>query len=82
MDPIQCPVVIPAVKISMDGAAWRQVLRDVAPLATGAEHIHHTVQNLADVDSALVAASLRGWDQWFDNRPFLVSQVMMGWMAP
>ena len=75
LDPA-CRIVIPAVKVTMDRAAWRKVLRDVAPLAAGAEYIHQTVQNLADVHGALVAASFGGRDQRFDRRPFLVGEVM------
>src|SRR5206468_11203989 len=60
MDPLQHPVVVPAIKIIMHRAAWREVLRDVTPLTAGTEDIHEAIQHLADVDRTFVAARF-GW---------------------
>src|SRR5208282_5698098 len=38
--------------------ARRQVLRDVAPLATGAQNVHDAVDHLAHVDAPFAAAAL------------------------
>lgn len=39
MDAVERSVPFPEVEIAVDCALWRQVLRDRAPLAAGAEHI-------------------------------------------
>jgi len=68
-------VVIPANQIVMQGAFRRQILRDIAPLTSRAEHIHDPVDDLANVDLAVSPAVL-GWrDERLDKRPFRVGQV-------
>src|SRR5271170_8426865 len=43
VDLLDRPVVVPAGEVVMHRALWRQVLGDVSPLATSAQHIHHAV---------------------------------------
>ena len=66
----------PAAKIVVYRAARRQVLRQRRPLASGAENIHQPVDDLAHHDRPLVAAPLRGRDQWRNDLPFRVRQII------
>src|SRR5439155_8024255 len=75
MDAIQRAVVAPQVEIVEQCAAWWQVFRDRTPLASRAQNIHNPVHHFAHLDMALVATPLRGRDQRFDMRPFIVGQV-------
>jgi len=75
MDVLQRSVPVPAAEIAVDRAARRQVLRDVAPLTAGAQHIHHAVDHLAHVDSSLAATSFGRRDQRLDQRPFGVGEI-------
>src|ERR1700749_1713450 len=75
VDLLQTAVVNPALEVAMQGTARRQVLGHVAPLATGAQHIHHAVQHLANVDVSSSPAPFSGWDQPLDPGPLLVGQV-------
>src|SRR3974377_1888414 len=75
MDPIQPAVAIPPRKIVMQRAARRKVLWNVAPLAAGAEDVHHAVHNGPHVRPPLTAAAFGGRNQWLDIRPFVISQV-------
>jgi hypothetical protein len=75
MNNLQRAVVVPQAEIVIHRAAWWQILRDVAPLTSGAQDIHHAVDHLAHVDAPLAATTL-GWrDQRFDMRPFRVGQI-------
>jgi hypothetical protein len=44
----------------MHRAARRQVFGQIAPLAAGAQDVHHPVDHLAQVDPPLAAARLPG----------------------
>ena len=59
----------------MQRAFRRQILRDVPPLATGAEHIQQAVDQLALILLPLAAAALGGRYQRRDHRPFVVGQI-------
>ena len=63
MDPLQRAVVAPQAKVAIHRAARRQVFRNVAPLASGAQDVHHAVHHLAHVDAPLAAATPGGRDQ-------------------
>ena len=75
MDAIQRAIPVPQAEIIVHGASGRQVLGQRAPLATGAQDIHHAVDHLAHVDPPLAAAPLGRGDQRLDMRPFLIGQV-------
>ena len=51
------------------------LLRDCAPLATRAEHIHDAVDDFAQVDRPLAPASFAGWYARSDELPLGVRQV-------
>ena len=75
MDPIQRTVAIPPRKIIMQRAARRKVLWNIAPLAAGAQDIHHAVHHRPHVSPTLAAATSGGRDQRLDMSPFVIGQV-------
>ena len=60
-------------EIVVHRAARRKVLRDVPPLAAGAQHIHHAVDHLAHLRCA--CRHLAWPVEWLDMRPFRAGQV-------
>ena len=58
MDAIQRAVPVPQAEVIMHGASGRQILGQRAPLAAGAENVHHAVDHLADSDAPFAAAGL------------------------
>ena len=75
MDAIQRAVPVPQAEVIMHGASGRQILGQRAPLAAGAENVHHAVDHLADSDAPFAAAALARRDQRLDMRPFRIGQV-------
>ena len=75
MDAIEGTVAAKAVEIIVKRRARRQVLRNGAPLAAGAEDVHQAVDHLVLVDMASVAAALGRRNERLDMRPFRVSQI-------
>src|ERR1700722_13870911 len=75
MQIVQRAVIRPALEIAIDRAAWRQVAGDVAPCATGAQHIHDAVDDLPHVNLPPTSASPRRRDHSLDLRPLLLGQV-------
>src|ERR1700686_2416822 len=75
MDPPQCAVVVPTLEIIVQGAAWRQILRDIPPLTASAQNVHDAVEHLADIDLAPASTVLRGRYRGFDACPLVVRQV-------
>ena len=57
---LQRAIPAPPAEIAVHRAARGQVLRDVAPLAAGAQHIHHAVDHLAHADGALATVAPMG----------------------
>src|SRR4051794_9952872 len=75
MDARQRAIVLPALEVVVDRAAWGQVFGQLCPLAARAQDIHHPVDDRSHVHGSLVAAPL-GWrDRPSNQRPFLVGQV-------
>jgi hypothetical protein len=72
---LQRAVPAPQTEIAVHGAARRQVLRDVAPLAAGAQHVHHTVDHFAQVHSAFAAAALGRRDQRLDVLSLSIGEI-------
>jgi len=60
MDPGQRSVILPALEVAMQGTPGRQILWDITPLATGAQHIHEAVDHFPNIDLAVTAAVF-GW---------------------
>ena len=75
MDPRQCPVVLPALKVAVQSTPGRQVFWDIAPLAAGAEHIHDAIDDFPDIDLPIASPMFGGRDLSFNVRPLLVGQV-------
>src|SRR5271165_1071223 len=57
VDALERAVPTPKVEVIVKRRARRQVLRDGAPLAAGAEDVHQAVDDLAHVDMTSVAAA-------------------------
>ena len=62
-------------EVIMHGASGRQILGQRAPLAAGAQNVHHAVDHIADSDAPFAAAGLARRDQRLDMRPFRIGQV-------
>ena len=75
MQPGQGAIVLPAAEVEVDRAASWQVFWDRTPMAAGAQEVHQPVENLANIDRALVAAPLSSGDHRLDQRSFLACQV-------
>src|SRR5271163_345865 len=75
MNAIQHTITLPPHEVVVDRAVRRKILRYVAPLATGAQEIHHPVHHGAHVGPSLATAGLRRRNQWFDIRPLVIRQV-------
>ena len=68
-------VPTPKIEVIVERRARRQVLRDGAPLAAGAEDVHEAVDDLAHLDMTSIAAALSRRNQRLDMRPFGVGQI-------
>jgi len=75
MDTIQRAIVAPPTEIIVHGAACRQILGNVAPLTSRAQHIHQPVHHLAHGNRTLPAASLRRRYQLLNAIPLRVGQI-------
>ena len=71
----QRAVMLPTLEIVMQSAFRRQVLRDVAPLASGAQHIHDPIEYLPDVHRTFAAAMLGGRDHGRAQGPLVIRDV-------
>ena len=75
MDAIQRAIPVPQAEVIVHGASGRQLLGQRAPLAAGAEQVHHAVNHLADIDAPFAAAGLTRRDQRLEMRPLLIGQI-------
>src|SRR5271166_6454178 len=75
MDAIQRAINAPIAKVTIDGAARRQILGKVTPLASRAQHVHDGVERLSHVGFASAASPPRRRNERFDMRPLPVRQV-------
>src|SRR5882724_2652181 len=72
---IESAIPIPEVEITMHRAAWRQILRDGAPLAARGKHVHQAVHDVPHDHRPLAAATLGGREQRLDQRPLFIRQI-------
>ena len=75
VDPVQRPVPAPAVEVAPDGAPGREVRRQIAPLAAGAEDVQNGVEDVPLVGLAGPAATGFGRDVGLDEGPLGVGEV-------
>lgn len=68
-------IVGPQVEIVEQRAARRQILRDRTPPASRTQNIHDAVHHFPHIHVPPVAAAFGRWNQSFDVRPLVVSQV-------
>src|SRR5262249_1070377 len=72
---IQNPIAMPPQEVVVDRAVRRKVLRKIAPLATGAQDIHHGVGDRTHVGPTLTTTGL-GWrNQWCNIGPLVIREV-------
>jgi hypothetical protein len=64
-----------ADEVVVDRAVRRKVLRKVAPLATGAQNIHHRVHDPSHVGPPLATTWLGRRNQWRNTRPLVIREV-------
>src|SRR5215813_5761185 len=72
---IQHTIAVPPDEVMVDSAVRRKVLRKVAPLATGAQNIHHRVHDRPHVGPSLATAGLGRRNQWCNTRPLVIREV-------
>src|SRR5712675_2970540 len=72
---IQHTIALPPNEVVVDRAVRRKVLWKVAPLATGAQDIHHPVHDRTHVGPPLATARLRRRNQWCNIRPLVIREV-------
>ena len=77
MQSLQRTVVGPSDEVLVDRTPGRQVLRNRAPLTSGAEDVHHPIRHLADIDRAPVAATLGRRNQRPDLAPLHRGQIAL-----
>ena len=77
MQSLQRTVVGPSDEVLVNRAPGRQVLRNRAPLTSGAEDVHHPVRHLADIDRTPVAATLGRRNQRPDLAPLHLGQIAL-----
>ena len=66
MNALQRPVVAPQIEVMPHRASRRKILRQGSPLATGGEHVHDGVHDLALVDFAFASTALGRRDVGLD----------------
>ena len=75
MNAIQYAVALPPDEVVVDRAARWKILRKIAPLATGAQDVHHAVHNRTHVGAPLTSARLRRRNERLDIRPLVIRQI-------
>src|SRR5271157_5244164 len=75
VDVLQCPIIVPAIQIFVQGAFRWQILGHIAPLTARAENVHDAVDEVAFISRAVASAALGRRDQRFDERPLIVGQI-------
>ena len=75
MDILQRAVVGPQIEIIVERALGRQVLGNIAPLATRAQYVHDPIHDLAHIGLALAAATFGRRNERLDMPPFRVGQI-------
>src|SRR5689334_21563385 len=68
-------IVVPFIEVIADGARWREVEWDQAPLTASAILIHQGVNHTSQTDSAATARAFLGRKNRFNKRPLRVGQI-------
>ena len=72
MNAVERAVPTPQIKVVVQRRARRQVFGDRSPLAAGAQDVHQSVDDRAQVHRPLVAPALGGRNARRDQSPLLV----------
>ena len=75
MNAIEHAVALPPDEVVVHRATRRKILRNIAPLTTGAQDVHQAVHHRTHVGAALAAARPRRRNERRNNRPLLVREV-------
>src|SRR4029077_11002070 len=75
MNAIEHAGALPPDEVVVPRAARRKILRNIAPLTTGAQDVHQAVHHRTHVGAALAAARPRRRNERRNNRPLLVREV-------
>jgi hypothetical protein len=75
MNAIEHAVALPPDEVVVHRATRRKILRNIAPLTTGAQDVHQAVHHRTHVGAALAAARPRRRNERRNNRPLLVHEV-------
>ena len=75
MNAIEHAVALPPDEVVVHRATRRKILRNIAPLTTGAQDVHQAVHHRTHVGAALAAARPRRRNEWRNNPPLLIRQV-------
>ena len=75
MNAIEHAVALPPDEVVVHRATRRKILRNIAPLTTGAQDVHQAVHHRTHVGAALAAARPRWRNERRNNRPLLVREV-------
>src|SRR6266699_2815602 len=68
-------IVAPATKVTPHRRPGRKLMGQGAPLAAGAIQVQDGVQYFTHIGGAWMSSWLGGWDQWFKDRPFPLTQI-------
>src|SRR6516164_2420322 len=75
MDALKRALVAPQIEVMPHRASRRKILRQRPPLATGGEHVHDGVHDLALVNCTFASAPLGGRNLRLDQLPFLIGHI-------
>src|SRR5271156_6507290 len=75
MDPIERAIPAPIAEIAKHCTLGRQILGDIAPLASRAQHIHHAFHQLTLTPLASAPATARPRNKRRNLRPLRVRQI-------
>jgi hypothetical protein len=62
-------------KVGVDGLPGWKIMRQQAPLTARAQDIEDGLDNLPPPVISRTPSAFDGWNQWFDDLPFCISQV-------
>ena len=58
-----------------DGSRWREIARQIGPLATRLQDIEDGIEDFPQIDTPRTPAVFSGRNERFENGPFLIGQV-------
>ena len=65
----------PVAEIGVDSLPGGKMMWQEAPLAAGAQDIENGIDNFSSQVISPTASAFDGWNQWFDDLPFFISEI-------